>query len=511
MQTHRTQSTKHFLEGENDCFETKMMRRLFGERKVVYVDNNATTAVAPMVLEAMLPYMTERYGNAQSLHRAGAAAARGLAEAYAALYALLGARDEDSVVLTAGATESNNTVMASVARAAETAARAPLLCVTSAVEHPSVLAPLTAAAQRLGGRLRVVRVAPAADGTVRAAAVARALDRGAAAGAVPALVSVMWANNETGVVNDVRAIAAAAHRHGALFHTDATQIPGKFLPCERFTHVSQSLNGEEHNSDRRERRHLPAGASASSSVALSSTTTSKLTETTTTTATRTSATTPSPYSLNLSDFADYASVSAHKLHGPKGVGALFVRRGAARRALVPLLRGGAQMGGLRAGTVNVAGAVGLGAAASLLLADRDAHTLRTLRAMRDRFEAALRADTGTECRIVGAGAPRVANTSLVAAAGVEGEALLYDLDRRGVCASTGSACASEALQPSPVLAALERETAVRGLAHTGVRISFSRLNNPRRDPVLVANALLAGIHRLREFSTVSPHGNIHRP
>ena len=456
------------------------MKRVFGpKRRLVYVDNNATTAVAPAVLAAMLPYFTRTYGNAHSLHRAGTAASRGLARAYAALYALLGARDADSVVLTGGATERNNTVVASVARAAEAAPR-PLLCVTSAIEHPSVLAPLAAAEQRLRGRLRVVRVAPAADGTVRAAAVAHALAHGVRRGAVPALVSVMWANNETGAVNDVRAIAAAAHHTGALFHTDATQVPGKLLP-HRFSPAAPVQR-------RREKRHLPPAPSR----------------------TGTRAGTPadadvndaeSPYALDLADFADYASVSAHKLHGPKGVGALYVRHGAARRALVPLLRGGAQMGGLRAGTVNVAGAVGFGAAAALLLADRGARTHGALCAMRDRFEAAVCAHGA--CRVVCRGAPRVANTSLVAVAGVEGEALLYDLDRRGVCASTGSACASEALQPSTVLAALERETAVRGLAHTGIRVSFSRLNDAARDPALVADALLAGVRRLREFSTVS--------
>ena len=422
---------------------------------MIYVDNNATTAVDFRVLRAMLPYFCEVYGNPHSLHRAGTAASHAVMRAYGHLYSLLGAEDSDSVLLTSGSTESNNTVVSTLCHAAETRKHGPLLCVTSAIEHPSVTNSLEAAQKRLHGALRVVQVSPGKDGVIHAQDIDNALQKGIRESAEPALVSVMWANNETGAVNDVRAIAATAHRYGALFHTDATQIPGKYLPAR------------------------PSTCSARSS----------------------------PYILQLHDFADFASVSGHKFHGPKGIGALYVRSGAARRMLTPLLFGGEQKAGLRAGTVNVAGAVGLGEAARLLLEDRDASTYRKVLAMRDKFEATLKREsqkrkTGARhLHIICSNVPRVCNTSLVSAEGVEGEALLYDLNERGICASTGSACASEDLRPSPVLSALEQLSSVKGLAHTGVRISFSRMNNSRRDPERVAKAILTAVDRLSQFST----------
>ena len=416
------------------------------------MDNNATTAVDFRVLRAMLPYFCELYGNPHSLHQAGTTASHAVTRAYDHLYSLLGAKDSDSVLLTSGSTESNNTVVSSLCHAAETRKHGPLLCVTSAIEHPSVINSLEAAQQRLHGALRVVQVSPGKDGVIHAQDIERELEKGTRDSAEPALVSVMWANNETGAVNDVRAIAAVAHRFGALFHTDATQIPGKYLPPCSSACVTKS----------------------------------------------------SPYVLHLHDFADFASVSGHKFHGPKGIGALYVRSGAARRMITPLLYGGEQMAGLRAGTVNVAGAVGLGEAARLLLEDRKAKSYRKVLEMRDKFEAALKRESQKKNRrlhVICESVPRVCNTSLVSAEGVEGEALLYDLNEHGICASTGSACASEDLRPSPVLSALEQLSSVKGLAHTGVRISFSRMNNARRDPARVAKAIITAVDRLGQFST----------
>ena len=261
----------------------------------------------------------------------------------------------------------------------------------------------------------------------------------------------MWGNNETGVVNDVRDISRVAHSSGALYHCDATQVPGKLLPS------------------------------------------------------------PSSYRLGLNSFADFAVLSAHKMHGPKGCGVLYAKSGAPAAFLTALHAGGEQMSGLRGGTVNVAGVVGFGAAAERLMSDEPrCGEEQKLRRMRDEFERIITKKL-SGIVIVGKEAKRVANTSFVAVRGVEGEALLYDLNRHGICASTGSACASTALQPSVVLSAIEKtmnrdknmgkKDLHNDIAHTGVRFSFSHMNT-MKEMRKVADVLTKCAKRLRSFSTV---------
>jgi cysteine desulfurase len=243
----------------------------------------------------------------------------------------------------------------------------------------------------------------------------------------------MWANNETGLLTPIAHLAKAAHAGGALFHTDATQAFGRIPRASASCHA--------------------AGV-------------------------------------------DFASLSGHKFHAPKGVGALYARSGPATRALghaPPLLHGGEHMAGLRAGTLNVPGAVGIGAAAACV-SDSD---LPRIRALRDRLEDAILSRVRS-CSAVGARDSRVANTSLLTVDGVEGEALIYELDRRGVCASTGSACASGSLESSAAV------VAVRGAerAHTAVRFSLSRFTT-QEDVDFAADAIEKAAKRLRSFTTAT--------
>ena len=323
----------------------------------VYLDNNATTAVDRRVFNAMKPYFCSTYGNPNSLHSYGTAANKAVREALGTLYRLLRADESDTVLVTSGSTESNNTVIRGVyertvrPRRANSPKVRPLF-VTSAIEHPSV----TEAFARIAsdGRADVAVVQPRRDGTISAADVARALDPRRTA-----LVSVMWANNETGAVNPVAAIARAAHRAGGLFHTDATQAIGK-VP----------LSGP------------PLGA-------------------------------------------DFMSISAHKFHGPKGVGALYIRRGRPVHTMEPLLRGGEQMAGLRAGTINVPGVVGMARAAEIVMSKEGLLALRRVRWLRDRLEDGILRGVPNAVVVSPDRDKRVPNTLLVAFPGVEGEALIY--------------------------------------------------------------------------------------
>lgn len=358
----------------------------------LYFDNNATTAPAPEVVEALWPYFTERYGNPSSLHRLGSEAAEGLAAARAALARLLGANSPARVVFTSGATESNQMAI----RGALALGRERRRAVTTAVEHPAVLEPL-AAAEREG--LEVVRIGVDSDGRIDQAALEAAVDERTA------LVSVMAANNETGVIHELAPVAAACRRAGALLHVDAVQACGK-LP----------LRVEELG-------------------------------------------------------ADLLSVSGHKLHGPKGVGALYVRRGL---TLEPLLRGGPQEDERRGGTENVPAIVGFGRAALLArdwLAGPGPAQLATLR---DRLERELCARI-PDTHVHAGRAPRVPNTTNLRFEGVSGEALVTLCSDEGLCLSTGAACSSSRHRPSHVLLALGLDPAQ---ASGSVRFSLSRYTRP---------------------------------
>ena len=355
--------------------------------RVIYLDNNATTRVAPEVLEAMLPWLRDEYGNPSSLHVLGQRAADAVAAARSSVARLIGAGPSE-IVFTSGGTEANQTALhATLARA-----RAGQRIVTSAVEHPAVLEPLEVAEAR---GFTVERVAVAPSGRVDPGAVCERIDSDCA------LVSVMWANNETGVVNDVASIGAVCRERGVPFHVDAVQAAGKLA--------------------------LDLGR------------------------------TP----------IDLCTLSAHKLHGPKGVGALYVRRG---YELDAWQRGGGQENERRAGTENVPGIVGFGRAAELARAFIEGGGDAELARLRDRLEAGL-LERVPDSHVNGGAEARTPNTTNLRCAGVSGEALVMLLSEQGICASTGSACSSARHAPSHVLEAM-------GLAPEevsgSVRLSLSR-------------------------------------
>ncbi len=382
----------------------------------IYLDNNATTIVDPRVKEAMEPFWCQLYGNPNSLHTFGTEVHPYMRLAFDRIYAGINARDSDDILVTSCATESNNTVLQSVWYELIRAGRKTEI-VTTQVEHPAV-SNTCRFLRGLGAKVTFLPVN--ADGIVDADILRDHIhpDR-------TALVSIMWANNETGLLFPIRELASLCQEKGILFHTDAVQAVGK-VPVDV--------------------QDVPV---------------------------------------------DFLSFSAHKFHGPKGVGGLYVRHG---RSLSPLLHGGEQMGGRRGGTVNVAFLVGMGLAMELAV-DGLSHEQTEVRRLRDRLEDALRAIEGIS--VIGRRELRVPNTILMSVKGVEGEAMIWDLNRQGVAASTGSACASESLEPNPTFVAMCIDTE---LAHTGVRLSLSRFTTEDDIDAAIA-ALRAGIARLR---TISP-------
>ena len=355
----------------------------------IYLDNNATTIVDPMVKQAMEPYWCDKYGNPNSLHSFGTEVHPDLRVAMNRLYQGLGAAEDDDILITSCATESNNAVLKGVYFDLIKNGEKNHI-VTTTVEHPCVANTCRFLEQQ---GVKVTYLPVNQDARVEAEAVRRAITE------KTALVSVMWANNETGVVFPVREIAQACRERGVLFHTDAVQAVGKV---------------------RVDLRAVPA---------------------------------------------DFLSISAHKFHGPKGVGALFVRRGL---KLPPLLHGGEQMSGKRAGTLNVAGIVGMGLAMELANDSLEFED-REVRRLRDKLEDGLA--RLADVMVVGRRELRVPNTLFISVRGVEGEALLWDLNKYGIAASTGSACASESLEANPIITAIG---AGAELSHTGIRLSLSR-------------------------------------
>jgi cysteine desulfurase len=374
---------------------------------VVYFDNNATTSVDPAVLEAMLPFLTERWGNPSSAYRFGHDLARHLDRAREQVAALLHA-DPREILFTSCGTESNNTAWHS---ALAVTGRNRIL--TTAVEHSANLACATQLRQR-GCTIDLLPVAP--DGSLDLLELDRAI------GPDTALVSVMWANNETGVLFPIPEIAALSRAKGVLCHTDATQIPGK-LPIDL--------------------EAVPV---------------------------------------------DLLSISGHKFHAPKGIGALFVRR---RTRFQPLIVGGHQERGRRAGTENVPYIVGLGRAAELALANLADENTR-VRALRDRLETSILATIPGVTRN-GAREPRLPNTASLAFDRTEAEALLLLLDQAGICASSGSACTTGSPEPSHVLTAMRVPPA---RARGTIRFSLGR-DNTDADVDSLLNHLPGIVARLR--------------
>ena len=358
----------------------------------VYLDHAATTPVRPDVRAAMEPFYGPQFGNPSSAHRWGRAARAALDEARERLAACLGARP-DELCFTSGGTEADNLAVLGVWRARRGDERPAV--VTTPIEHKAVLAAVHHAAAE-GADERLLGVG--AHGVVDAASAA-ALVRDDVA-----VCSVMWVNNETGVMQPVPALAECARAAGAIFHTDAVQAFGK---------VDIDV------------RRVPV---------------------------------------------DLLTLSGHKLGAPKGVGAVYVRRGT---PLAPLFHGGAQDRGRRPGTENVAYAVGLATAAELTLAERDVETSR-LAALRDALEAAILAGV-PDAVVHGRGVERAAHVTNVSAPGVDGAALLLALDLHGVAASGGSACQSGNVEPSHVLLAMGVEP---GLAASAVRFSVGALTTP---------------------------------
>jgi cysteine desulfurase len=355
----------------------------------IYLDHAATTPVRGEVLKAMLPYFGAKFGNPSSTHRFGREARAAFDEARERIAACLGAH-ADEIVFTSGGTESDNLAILGPWRVRRAEGRD--VVVTAPTEHKAVLEVAHHVAQE-GGTERLLDVD--AQGRVRMDALDAALD-----GRV-AVVSVMWINNETGVVQDVPAIAARAKAVGATMHTDAVQAFGK-LPIDV--------------------RTLPV---------------------------------------------DLLALSGHKLGGPKGIGALYVRRGT---PLAPLLHGGSQDRGRRPGTENVAAAIGLAVAAERALAERE-HEWARLEAMRDALQAAILAEV-PDAVVHALGAPRAPHILNLSVPGTDSESLLMALDLAGICASGGSACQSGSVGASHVLAAMGVR---RDLASGALRLSLGAL------------------------------------
>lgn len=389
----------------------------------VYFDNNANAPVLPEVLEAMLPALRGELGNASSIHQRGQAAKAALEQARAQVAELIGA-PASGIVFTSGGTESDNLAIRGLLGAWQEAhpGAPPTHVITTRIEHHAVLNVLEDL-ERLGHPVTWLR--PDAQGRVSAEAVAAALRPDTA------LISVMMANNETGVLQPVEAIGRIARQANVAFHVDAIQAAGR----------------------------VPVDVRALDCAAL--------------------------------------SLSGHKIHAPAGVGALYVRRGV---RLQPQLLGGHHERDRRAGTENLPGIVGLGAAAELARRQLDTRAAQYA-ALRGRLEEGV---SGAIPRtgVAGAGAARVPNTSNIYFDGVEGEALVIALDLHGYCVSTGAACSSGAIEPSHVLLAMGY---ARARARASMRFSFAAQNTLSEVdalleilPTLVAKQRQLAVHQAQE-------------
>ncbi len=382
----------------------------------VYLDNNATTKIDPLVHVKMEPFFEELFGNPNSLHQYGIEVRPYLNQAMGEMYDALNVPDEDDILITSCATESNNTVLKGIFFKHILKNPEKNHIVTTSVEHPCVLDTLHYLSDY---GVDVTYVDVDENGGIDAEAMKAAVtDK-------TVLISMMWANNETGMIFPVEEVSAFAKEKGILFHTDAVQAIGK-LPVDL-----KKVN------------------------------------------------------------VDYLTFSAHKFHGPKGIGGLYVKKG---RQLPNLLHGGEQMGGKRAGTLNVAYIVGMG----LAMKQSVGHVEKMnsdVRRLRDKLEDALAKIPDTI--IVGPREKRTPNTVLISLRGIEGEAMLWDLNRAGIAASTGSACASESLEANPIMSAIGEDPE---LAHTAIRLSLSRFTTEEEIDYTIA-AFAKAAERLRSISS----------
>jgi cysteine desulfurase len=388
----------------------------------IYFDNNATTRVLPEVAEAMMPFYTEQYGNPSSIHRFGSQVGQRIAEARAQVAALIGAADPVEVIFTSSGTEGDNAAIRGMLEARPEKRH----IVTTQVEHSAVLG-LCQHLEKKGYRITWLGVDE--NG---------ALDLGALRAALSddtALVSIMWANNETGVIFPIEQIGSIVRSAGIPFHVDAVQAAGK----------------------------LP---------------------------------------LNVKDLpVDLLTVSAHKFYAPKGIGALYVRRGI---SFSPFMIGGHQERNRRAGTENVAAIIGMGKAAEIAL-DRLEEDAPRIGKLRDLLETLL-LQSCPGSRINGAGQNRLPNTANISFRYLEGESILVLLDQHGICASTGSACTAGSSEPSHVLRAMKVPA---DWLQGAVRFSLGRFNDEKE--VRYVNQMVPSIvQRLQGLSALGKLGQQQR-
>lgn len=381
--------------------------------KTIYLDNNATTAIAPEVREAMLPYLGELYGNPSSMYSFGGQVAEAVDTARGQLAELLGASPEEIIFTSCGSESDNSAIWTAVRTQPE-----KRHMITTRVEHPAILNGM----QHLENQgYRVTYLGVDNKGRLDLDEYAAALDEDTA------LVSIMFANNEVGNYYPIQRMAEMAKERGILFHTDAVQAVGK----------------------------LP---------------------------------------INMGSMpVDMLSLSGHKLHTPKGIGALYVRKGVRFR---PLLRGGHQERSRRAGTENVPYIVGLGVAAQMAATHMQQESAAMAR-LRDRLESGI--TSGIPDTIVN-GDPenRLPNTTNISFKNVEGEAILIMLDRMGICASSGSACTSGSLEPSHVLRAMGVPF---NYAHGSIRLSLSRYTTEEEVDFVIRNfpQIIATLRKISPF------------
>ncbi len=392
-------------------------RDLMGQE--IYFDNNATTRLLPEVVDAMVPYLTELYGNPSSIHRFGSQVAQKIQEAREQVAALLGASDPVEIVFTSCGTEGDNAAIRGLLEAQPEKRHV----VTTRVEHPAVFG-LCQHLEKKGYRVSWLGVD--SNGMLDLNELKDALADDTA------LVSIMYANNETGVIFPIEAIGQIVKAKGIPFHVDAVQVAGK-LPIN----LRKSL-------------------------------------------------------------VDLLTVSGHKFHGPKGIGALYIKRSLTFR---PFIIGGHQERNRRAGTENVAGIVGMGKAAEMALnhVKEDSEKVRRLR---DQLEVSL-LESCPECRVNGHRTERLPNTLNVSFKFLEGEAILVLLDEYGICASTGSACTAGSVEPSHVLRAMAVQA---DWLQGAVRFSLSRFNT-EQEVRFVSEKMPSIVQRLQGLSALGKLGD----
>jgi cysteine desulfurase len=383
---------------------------------VIYLDNNATTRVAPEVVKAMMPFLTEFYGNPSSMHTFGGQVGHAIKDARIKVAALLGA-EPGEITFTSCGTESDSTAILSALRTFPEKRH----IVTTRVEHPAVKNLCENLETVTGHKYRVTRLKVDAEGMLDLAEYEASLTEDTA------IVTVMWANNETGVIFPVGKMAKMAKQRGILFHTDAVQAVGK---------IAIDLKNLD---------------------------------------------------------IDFLSLSGHKLHAPKGVGVLYVKRGT---LFVPFMAGGHQEIGRRGGTENVASIVGLGCACELA-AEKMIEENSRVKQLRDRLEEKLLASI-PKSMLNGHKTARLPNTANISFEYVEGEAILLHMNQHGICASSGSACTSGSLEPSHVLRAMGVPFTA---AHGSIRFSLSVYNTDEEIDMVITKmpAIIDSLRKLSPF------------